>query len=89
MSGDDGVSSALELSCLLQDDTPVCLHDCLVVNGTSTSIISIPSRHGCYGVNVWSPARNPETERQLRMGDQHGSFENIKSVQLEETKKVE
>ena len=23
------------------------------------------------------------------MGDQHGSFQNIKSVQLEETKKVE
>ena len=30
----------------LQDDTPVC-HDCLVVNGTSTFIITIPSRHGC------------------------------------------
>ena len=30
----------------LQDDTPVC-HDCLVVNGTSTFIINIPSRHGC------------------------------------------
>ena len=30
----------------LEDDTPVC-HDCLVVNGTSTFIISIPLRHGC------------------------------------------
>ena len=30
----------------LQDDTPVC-HDCLEVNGTSTFIIKIPSRHGC------------------------------------------
>ena len=30
----------------LQDDTPVC-HDCLVMNGTSTFIINIPSRHGC------------------------------------------
>ena len=30
-----------------------------------------------------------ELEKQLRMGDQHGFFENIKSVQLEETKKVE
>ena len=30
----------------LQDDTPVC-HDCLVVNGTSMFIISIPSQHGC------------------------------------------
>ena len=28
-------------------------------------------------------------EKQLRMGDQHGFFQNIKSVQLEETKKVE
>ena len=43
----------------LQDDTPVC-HDCLVMNGTSKFIIntSIPSRHGCYGVNIWSPAGN-------------------------------
>ena len=30
----------------LQDDTPAC-HDCLVMNGTSTFIINIPSRHGC------------------------------------------
>ena len=30
-----------------------------------------------------------EVEKQLRMGDQHGFFQNIKSVQLEETKKVE
>ena len=30
-----------------------------------------------------------ELEKQLRMGDQHGFFRNIKSVQLEETKKVE
>ena len=30
-----------------------------------------------------------ELEKQLRMGDQHGYFQNIKSVQLEETKKVE
>ena len=30
-----------------------------------------------------------ELEKQLRMGDQHGFFQNIKSVQLEETKKVE
>ena len=30
-----------------------------------------------------------ELDKQLRMGDQHGSFQNIKSVQLEETKKVE
>ena len=30
-----------------------------------------------------------ELEKQLRMGDQHGFYQNIKSVQLEETKKVE
>ena len=30
-----------------------------------------------------------ELENRLRMGDQHGFFQNIKSVQLEETKKVE
>ena len=30
-----------------------------------------------------------ELEKQLRMGDQHGFFQNIKSVQLEETKKIE
>ena len=30
-----------------------------------------------------------ELEKQLRMEDQHGFFQNIKSVQLEETKKVE
>ena len=30
-----------------------------------------------------------ELEKQLRMGDQHGLFQNIKSVQLEETRKVE
>ena len=30
-----------------------------------------------------------ELEKQLRMGDQHGFFQNIKSVQLEETKKME
>ena len=30
-----------------------------------------------------------ELEKQLRMGDQHGFFQNIKSGQLEETKKVE
>ena len=30
-----------------------------------------------------------ELEKQLRMGDQHGFFQNIKSVKLEETKKVE
>ena len=30
-----------------------------------------------------------ELEKQLHMGDQHGFFQNIKSVQLEETKKVE
>ena len=30
-----------------------------------------------------------ELEKQLRMGDQHGFFQNIKSVQLEETKEVE
>ena len=30
-----------------------------------------------------------ELEKQLRMGDQHGFFQNIKSVQPEETKKVE
>ena len=47
MSGGDGVSSVLGLSCSLQDDMPVCQHDCLVVNGTITSIISISSRHGC------------------------------------------
>ena len=29
-----------------------------------------------------------ELEKQLRMGDQHGSFQNVKLVQLEETKKV-
>ena len=30
-----------------------------------------------------------ELEKQMRMGDQHGFFQNIKLVQLEETKKVE
>ena len=30
-----------------------------------------------------------ELEKQLRMGDHHGFFQNIKSVQLEESKKVE
>ena len=30
-----------------------------------------------------------ELEKQLRMGDQHGFFQNIKSMQVEETKKVE
>ena len=30
-----------------------------------------------------------ELEKQLRMGDQHEFFQNIKSVQLEKTKKVE
>ena len=30
-----------------------------------------------------------ELEKQLRMGDQHELFQKIKSVQLEETKKVE
>ena len=30
-----------------------------------------------------------ELENQLRMGGQHGFFQNIKSVELEETKKVE
>ena len=30
-----------------------------------------------------------ELEKQLRMEDQHGFFQNIKSVQLKETKKVE
>ena len=30
-----------------------------------------------------------ELEKHLRMGDQHGFFQNIESVQLEETKKVE
>ena len=30
-----------------------------------------------------------ELEKQLHMGDQHGFFQNIKSVQLEDTKKVE
>ena len=41
----------------LQDETPVC-HDCLVANATSKFIINISSRHGCSGVNVWSPAGN-------------------------------
>ena len=30
-----------------------------------------------------------ELEKQLRMGDQRGFFQNIKSVQPKETKKVE
>ena len=30
-----------------------------------------------------------ELEKQLRMGDRHGFFQNIESVQLEKTKKVE
>ena len=30
-----------------------------------------------------------ELEKQLRMGEQHGFFQNIKAVQLEKTKKVE
>ena len=30
----------------LQVETPVC-HDCLVVNGTSTSILTLSSLHGC------------------------------------------
>ena len=38
ISVSDGAFSVLGLSCSLQDDTPVCLHDCLVVNGTSTPI---------------------------------------------------
>ena len=38
---------------------------------------------------VSSSATYIELEKQLRMGDQHGLFQNIKSVQLEETKKVE
>ena len=29
-----------------------------------------------------------ELEKQLRMGDEHGFFQNIKSMQLDETKKV-
>ena len=29
-----------------------------------------------------------ELEKQLRMGDQHGFFQSIKLMQLEETKKV-
>ena len=45
----------------LQDDTPV-RHDCLVVNGTSKFVINISSRHGCWGVNVWSPAGNNNKE---------------------------
>ena len=38
---------------------------------------------------VSSSATSFELEKQLRMGDQHGFFQNIKSVQLEETKKGE
>ena len=30
-----------------------------------------------------------ELEKQLRIGDQHGLFQNMRSVQLEETKKLE
>ena len=41
----------------LQGTTAVC-HDCLVMNGTSKLIINVPSRHGCWGVNVWSLAGN-------------------------------
>ena len=41
------VLSALGLICSLQDDTPVCLHECLEVNGTSTFILYIPPRHDC------------------------------------------
>ena len=41
MSAGDGVLSALGLSCSLQDDTPICMHDCLVMNGTSKSIIYV------------------------------------------------
>ena len=41
----------------LQGGEPVC-HDCLVVNGTSKLVVNISSRHGCWGVNVWSPAGN-------------------------------
>ena len=38
---------------------------------------------------VSSTATVVELEKQLHMGDQHGFFQSIKSVQLEETKKVE
>ena len=30
-----------------------------------------------------------ELEKQLQLGDQHGFFQNIKSMQVEETKRVE
>ena len=59
MSGGDGVSSVLGLSCSLQDDTPVCLHGCLVANGTSTSIIYIYF-HGT-AARVLTSGHPPET----------------------------
>ena len=41
------------------------------------------------GTAIKSPHHVVELEKQLRMGEQHGFFQNIISVQLEETKKVE
>ena len=59
----DGVFSVLGLSCSLQDDTPVCLRDCLVVNGTSTSIIYI-YLHGT-AARVLTSGHPPETRSRV------------------------
>ena len=40
-------------------------------------------------VSVFFDRNVVELEKQLGMGDQHGFFQNIKSMQLEEPKKVE
>ena len=56
----DGVLFAFGLSCSLQDDTPICLHDCVVVNGTSTSIIYI-YLHGT-AARVLTSGHPPETK---------------------------
>ena len=59
ISGGDGVSSVLGLSCSLHDDMPVCLYDCLVANGTSTSNIYI-YLHGT-AARVLTSGHPPET----------------------------
>ena len=59
----DGVLSVLGLSYPLQDDTPVCLHGCLVVNGISTSIMYI-YLHG-KAARVLTSGHSPETRTRV------------------------
>ena len=56
MSVSDGAFSVLVGS--LAHFRTIRLYVWLVVNGTTTFTINIPSRHGCWGVKVWSPAGN-------------------------------